>query len=228
MVITDRQDHIYGRSKNRIISLKRFINFLFAVCAIAATGISTTCAAIIDFTTASEYGEISFTRTFSDGSATANFYNPITQNGGEYFYYDNIFNLVMGSAATTYSFNVMFDQDVTLYGIGVGFVRDNAGFDVFGEELDVSDILAGVNTTGFYTLDTPLNFLGGEEYFFTSNNWCLGTASNAGCGGIGFTSWDFSPTQVTAVPLPATLPLMLTGLGSMAWVRRRKKSHSAI
>lgn len=31
-------------------------------------------------------------------------------------------------------------------------------------------------------------------------------------------------TNVAAVPLPATLPLMLVGLGAFAWVRRRKYS----
>ena len=65
------------------------------------------------------------------------------------------------------------------------------------------------NTRG-YTLDiaTPFSFL---RLVDTSN---FGSESNAG--------WDIDAVSVAPIPVPAALPLLLAGLGGIAWVGRRR------
>jgi hypothetical protein len=39
-----------------------------------------------------------------------------------------------------------------------------------------------------------------------------------------FYGWDVRNGEVTAVPLPGALPLLMSGLGAFAFMRRRKNS----
>ena len=116
-------------------------------------------------------------------------------------------------------------QNITLNSYhGIGPLNSGVSFAIF----DVTG--TGVNSTGntftnygafgspgqtYGFAGGPLSLLAGETYTFNTTNWGSTTVSS-------IYSFDFS-VAVAPVPLPASLPLLLGGLGLIAAVRRRRR-----
>jgi hypothetical protein len=77
-------------------------------------------------------------------------------------------------------------------------------------------------------LETPfsVNILnGGGQFYFYNYDYALGQYTTASVGSL--TPESLTVTRVSAVPLPAALPLFVAGLGGLALMRRRKSRATA-
>ncbi|WP_299727544.1 VPLPA-CTERM sorting domain-containing protein [uncultured Tateyamaria sp.] len=130
-----------------------------------------------------------------------------------------------GGGGNTATFTLSASADVTLNAF-VGFAQQfNTGaiFDVAGA--GVSSTGNAFSTAAFLASGTPvadsfvggpLSLMAGQVYTFTTTN--SGVATQSHLTGLDFTTVQQPP----AVPLPAGLPLLLAGLGGLAWMRRRQ------
>lgn len=164
--------------------------------------------------------------TFSAASVNGQFRNVGTWGDGT----TNVsgpFGLTFGGAGgNTSSFTLSASQDVTLNAF-LGFAQQfNTGaiFDVTGS--GVASTGNAFSTSGFLSTGTPvsdsfaggpLSLTGGETYTFTTTN--AGVLTQSHLTGLDFTAATTNPAPV---PLPAGLPLLLAGLGGLAWMRRRQ------
>lgn len=138
---------------------------------------------------------------------------------------------VGGGGGSPIEFTLSVSDDVTLTGYGTnqggGFALNLPTFDILdgGATLLANQLinnpastnisnLSGQNTVLVTGLSLALS--AGTDYTFDINN--IGAAVQ------GFiTSFEFE-TDVAVVPVPASLPLMLTGIGVFAFLRRKRLS----
>lgn len=164
-----------------------------------------------------------FTRTFSDGSATATFGDVFVDSGVRQFFLDRHFGLGLGSGGIGSQWTVSFDHTVTLLSMNIDFVISNHGFDITGPGVAASHLLAG-KAAGVYAL-APITFQAQQAYVFSVDNHCP-----LACGAVGFHSWEFAPVVEPAaneVPEPPALALALVALAASAWPRRQGAQSAA-
>lgn len=104
--------------------------------------------------------------------------------------------------------------DFSIGGIGanVTFVSGNA----LNFEIDFDDVFAA----GSSAMGTLIATLDAETW---ARSGTSGNVTN-GAGGRGNVVGTYTIISPVTVPLPAGLPLMLMGLGGLAWVRARKRA----
>lgn len=140
---------------------------------------------------------------------------------------------VGGGGGSTTSFSITADADVTLTGYGTneagGF---SLGFPTFDLSLGAATLLDDQNLRD--PASTNIFNTAGENDIVVSGlslDLDVGETFIIDINGIGagvqsfFTSFEFEAQStggpIDPVPVPAGLPLMLAGLGALAWMRRK-------
>jgi hypothetical protein len=131
-----------------------------------------------------------------------------------------------GGGGNTTSFTLTASEDVILESFS-GFAQQfitGAIFDVTGGT--VSSTGNQFSTSAFLATGTPVTdlFVGGPLYLDAGVTYSF-TTTNAGAATQShMTSLEFTKVDTTVVPLPAGLPLLLTGIVGIALLRRRQQS----
>lgn len=173
------------------------------------------------------HGTVSFTETITvagpGAGATATFDNPFTESANPFgaantfFYADG---LVLGSGTLPLSFDVTFSETVALTEVSLGDpIITFLGFNVTGEGVSESALLAS-QAAGNYVLESPLVFLKGEAYTFSSVNRNV-TPPITSSGGTRFSQWTFGAPPTNPVPEPTSLAIF--GIGALGLVFRRPR-----
>jgi len=159
-------------------------------------------AGLVSLNFGSVSADPSFQRTA--GTATATFFNP---EGGNFLASSG---LVVGSGGLPEFFDVSFDQDIELISYTTNFNAGTLTFDITGSGVSsLGNTLASADFVG-----QPLSIQAGQTYHVQANF--------AGTGNITrFLTWNLDDAPAS-VPAPTTLLLLLTGLASGAWLRRRR------
>jgi hypothetical protein len=164
-------------------------------------------ASVIDLTTASNDGA---TLVATDATITAGASSTL-------FVGDFVANSVCpaGTFGCNGSMTLTFDFDVTnvFFDYGYGNDGDSAALSLFdGLGILVANVLL-TSTSGVVSAD--LSGYGTIRSIFFDN-----TAAT----GAGYAYGDINYTQAATVPLPASLPLMMAGMGGLAMLRRKRKA----
>lgn len=143
---------------------------------------------------------------------TASLTNPTKESGSPAFYADAS-GPVLGSGGLTKSFDISFDQDVTLTSIQYAFVFGNDDYTITGAGVNLS--LAGVDSASIAVIPSP-TFLAGQAYSF----YAQADNTGSGSGGVTLDSMTFG---VATVPVPTSLALLGTALAGFGVVARRRR-----
>ncbi len=144
----------------------------------------------------------------SAGGATVSFFNVAPRSN----FLRNPSGLGFGpTGVNTTSFDFVFDQDVELLSYTGSIGSGTPNFDING--LGVSSLGTAAASGDF--AGQPLSLTSGETYTLS--------LSSGGSGFRYFKSWTFDvDTGPTPAPAPAPLALLLTGVGALGWLRRRR------
>jgi hypothetical protein len=126
-----------------------------------------------------------------------------------------------GTSLTTSTVSSVTVQNIG-NGAGVGLYWDIAGLATLNGPTFAGNVLAGTITT-----DGSLTMSCGRLLAATANVVLSGTGNTISTGCSGLNSNGFDQAPVAAVPEPETYAMMLSGLGLMGWVARRRKQHAA-
>lgn len=181
-------------------------------------------ASLLQFNTSTPplLNQPAFTVTLTGGDVPGtigSFSNPTREFGANLFQSAGTDpgSLYVGSAQTTNTFDVSFDNTVQWVGGTIGFLFDPfLGLDIVGSGVNENGLLAGASANSLFTLSTPLTFLGGQVYSFTAVNTVVG----GNIGAAAFTSWTFEAAQ--DIPEPSTLALFAIALGGLGFMARRR------
>jgi hypothetical protein len=186
---------------------------------IATAALTAACFAqagpVISFTNGVGMGQTSFTKTLSDGSATATFGNFSADGGATTFFVGSSDGVLLGSGNAGSVWTVTFDATVVLSSVDISVVIRNDGFDIAGNGVSADDLLVGAGD-GTHAIG-PFTFLANQTYTFSTNNHC------PNCGAVGFKTWEFGVEGAT-VPEPATPALLLAALLGASVARRRRQA----
>jgi len=181
-------------------------------------------AGIIDFTDNNTPNVTEFSDTITgvglDVGTNVYFSNAIDEAANSEFWLTSD-GLGLGSGGIGYSFDVLFDQTVSMTEISVSasVIPPILGFDINGLGVSVQDLLVDAVVDN-YILSTPITFIANETYTFTSNNLC----SQTNCGALVFDQWTFEndESEPEPVPEPVSLVLLSLGLAGLGFSRKRK------
>lgn len=115
--------------------------------------------------------------------------------------------------------SIVLGYSGTAQGVGLTYSLTNIAFadpnmEVSGaSETGSTGIIGGVNSTA--SVSSTANSISGGFSFFGFQPGTNTTQT------ISFTTAVVTPPPPPAVPLPASMPLLLAGLGGLAWLRRR-------
>ncbi|MGZ2256104.1 VPLPA-CTERM sorting domain-containing protein [Roseobacter sp. A03A-229] len=124
--------------------------------------------------------------------------------------------LVVG---TLPSVELVFNIDTIIETYSVGSSRGSSPFQISGVNGTSGPNSFGSDATFAFDMGTIPVFLAGETYTLTHS---LGGPDSGTLSALGLSH----PPSVTAVPLPASLPLLLAGFGAVALLRRRAPRHT--
>lgn len=132
----------------------------------------------------------------------------------------------IGSGGFTNVFQFSFDADVTLNAFGIGNTvgaGPNTGFGIAGGTggSAVSYFTDATTPNTTLTVTGGLSFAANTTYTLTAEG---NNTNGTGSGYTAFLTWDVTAAAAPAVPLPASLPLLLAGMGVFAAMRRRAKA----
>lgn len=152
------------------------------------------------------------------------FSNP-SSRGTNQFSLGNNGVAVGGGGVSAFSFDFSVDTDVTL----LGYAGFNQTFLVapnltLSEGSTVLDSGVAFSATGSNS-SAAVNeaFSGGAMPLLTAGTIYSVTVNNPGVTTSGFlTAIEFEAVAAQPIPLPAGLPLLLAGIGGLAWLRRRQ------
>lgn len=131
-------------------------------------------------------------------------------------------SVMVGAGIDETLFAFEFDLDAGANGDEFIF-NDNAGFIPPGSSLVLYDLdfSGGETLVGFELLYTSLDNL---AYTFTDSSITF-TYATSGIGpNIGAAIYGTFITAPSAVPLPASLPLLIAGIGGLAAMRRKRRA----
>lgn len=142
----------------------------------------------------------------------------------DFFAYSD--GMIFGNGVFPHSFDLSFDRSVLWLGGALDLSHGFTGFDILGPSLKVSGVLKDT-TQGVFILENPLLFQADQTYSFRTTlapSFTFGVIGQFDFAGI---TTDSSPS---VVPVPATLPLMLSLLAGFAlirfkWVRGSGSDH---
>ncbi|MEM7684753.1 MAG: VPLPA-CTERM sorting domain-containing protein [Pseudomonadota bacterium] len=195
--------------------------FLFIAMVFAAHG-SASAVAILDLTGTACHNnaacDVSLTGTGSD-SITASFSAPDVMFGtNDFFGSDN--GLIFGSPFFPRSFDLSFDSTLLWTGGTIGQSFQFSGFDVTGPGVTQTSVLTQPQP-GTFLLDTALTFRADQSYRFEA-------ISTSPISLASLRDLSFLPiaqaNDLSVIPVPAGLPLLLTGLVFFGWLARRRRT----
>jgi len=205
--------------------LRLLIAALFVASSLGAATASTVDLTDGIYTTVSTHGATGDPVVFTELSDGVTFTFTALANltgGARFSNFDDDIGMVLGGAGgSTIQFGLSVSSDITLNGYESEHPNLNLPYmDVYAGSIAVANLLsednALVDTAGVAAFDSgPLSLLSGTTYIFDINN--SGPAKSSRLTALDFTG------SVTSVPLPATLPLMLSGLAGIGLAFRRRK-----
>ncbi len=186
----------------------RILACLGLLVVLVARSLPANAIAVLDLTSGACHNQFECTLTLfgeNAGGIQATFSSPEVSFGNDDFYaYSD--GMIFGNGVFPHAFDLSFDQSVQWQGGALELEHRFSGFDVTGSNVALAALLSDTEP-GRFTLAQPVLFQANELYRFDST-----PASEFGFGVL--SSLDFSialqESSPSVVPLPASMPMMLT------------------
>ncbi|MDQ2088915.1 VPLPA-CTERM sorting domain-containing protein [Marimonas arenosa] len=106
-------------------------------------------------------------------------------------------------------FSIVFDDN------------DGNGLLSIGEILSFSGVTFNFASVSFDTVTAVADVSGYTVGAFSGSWWGWSQSSGTTTGSSNPNQWSYT---ISAVPIPATFPLLAVGIGALGWMRRRRKA----
>ncbi len=180
-----------------------------------ATGIAAVAAMTLGLTAATADAAVLYATSADAYNEGAGIVDPVRRNTANALgAVDGKFlSLGLGGDAT-FSFGQKFGSPAAVFEVTLGSVRSHI------ETADVFGIIGGIETL----IGQVTNAIGGGSFAFTGLFTQIKFVDTSPIGGGSTDGFDIDAIKVSSVPLPAGGLLLLSGLGGIAALRRRRKA----